>query len=133
MISATVAQLLANNAPPHSLPWYAPSAFFISLGVMAVITASHQTIFLNSVSFHVSADDRLGCILDIRSSDSVERKELWSRKLWLGTFMYSLPQLLLTYSIFALFIGLGLTHAEALWSRGPNGVWEAPEKASMTL
>lgn len=47
--------------------------------------------------------------------------------------MYGLPQFVLTYSIFALFAGIGLTTIPALWTRESAATWDGAQKIAVTV
>jgi hypothetical protein len=133
VISATVA-ILANTQNLSLAPWEASAAFFIALflSVMAVITAMHQSIFLNSMKHLPSASERLRHILGISPALTSGKDHYRRRLVRKGTFMYSLPQLTLTYSIFAMFIGLALVTICPLWSSNWQNEWRSPQKVSPT-
>jgi hypothetical protein len=128
-----VAQMLQTLAHPQS-PWTASAALFISLSLspMAVITALHNTIFLNCVSFHSSLDAKLKRIFGQRMGISGGRNGLWDSQVWLATFMYGIPQVLLSFSIISSFVGVGLIAISPLWTR-LDGVWDGPQKVSLSL
>lgn len=109
-------------------PWTASAAYIVSLclSIMAVVMALHQTVFLNSIEFLPKAE-RIGAIFGVQQSQEPEAASL-KRCARRGACMYSLPQFVLTYSIFALFVGIGLTTMSALWNREFEGAWNGSQK-----
>jgi hypothetical protein len=133
VISAMVAQMLQTLGLAQS-PWTASAAFFISLSLspMAVITALHNTIFLNCVSFHGSPDAKLKRIFGLQMGVSDGGNRRRNAQVWLATLMYSTPQVLLSFSIFSSFVGIGLMSISPLWIR-LDGIWDGPQKVCLTL
>lgn len=133
MVSAVVAQMLQTLQLFQS-PWTAPAALFISLFLssMAVIIALHHTTFLNCVSFHPSLDAKLKRIFQLPPINSDGENRLWSRRVWLGTLLYSMPGVLLSQTIICAFIGVGLIAVSPLWTR-LDDVWDGPQKVSPSM
>ncbi|KAJ2900155.1 hypothetical protein MKZ38_002569 [Zalerion maritima] len=138
VISAVVAQLFSSPLLVDP-PWTSLAALSISLTLspMAVVAALHHTVFLNAVLFEPGLDARLkrvfgtgrirvapGCPGEARRSEKLPGLR---RRLWLSTFVFGIPQLLLSYSIIASFAGIGLMITSPLWTRENNAVWERPQ------
>jgi hypothetical protein len=134
VISAMVAQLLQNVALSLS-PWEATAALYVllSLSIVAVVTALHHTIFLNSASFQPSVEDKLKCIFNLQRDAPRAGNRVWRRRVWLGTFIYSIPQVLLSYSIFGSFVGMGLIGISPFWTRDSDDVRDGPQKVSSSV
>ncbi len=99
---------------------------------MAVIIALHHTTFLNCVSFHPSLDAKLKRIFQLPPINSDGENRLWSRRVWLGTLLYSMPGVLLSQTIICAFIGVGLIAVSPLWTR-LDDVWDGPQKVSPSM
>jgi hypothetical protein len=83
-------------------PWTATAALLVSLcfGLISVITALHQTYFLNALSFRRNPVEQARRIIGAAAGQPQLRVRT------MGVFIWQLPQLALCYSIFALYIGL---------------------------
>ena len=132
-MSAVVAQML-QTLQLSQPPWTASAALFISVSLssMAVIIALHHTTFLNCVSFHPSLDAKLKRIFRPTPVNSDGKNHLRSRRVWLGTLIYSIPEVLLSHSIICSFTGVGLIAVSPLWTR-LDDVWDGPQKVSPSM
>lgn len=116
-------------------PWTARASYIVSLcfSVIAVIMALHQTVYLNSIDFLATADAITALFgrphsLMLPQSQGRLTPTATKHQIHKAIHIYGLPQLMLTYSIFSLFIGIGLTTVSALWSQEPPGIWDGPQK-----
>ena len=77
--------------------------------------AMHQTIFLNSLLF-LPVDESLQVALTGHKIDiQTPSTQIKRRTRVAGAHMYGLPQFVLTYAIYALFVGIGITTISPLW------------------
>ena len=134
MVSAVVAQMLQLPQLAAS-PWAASAALYISvtLSLMAVVTALHHTLFLTSTGFQPSLDARLQRVFGLQVAPAVdtasqhEGSSLRRWHTWARSFLFSIPQILLSYSIICSFVGVGLIAASPLWCRSDR-TWDGTQK-----
>ena len=118
-------------------PWPASAAVYLSLllSLMALVTALHHTIHLNSVLFQPSPNAKLWRILapQIHLQKPLTRDEaLGSQpRLGLRTLLFNIPQVLLSYSIICTFVAVSLMAIHPLWDR-TDGTWDRPQKVGDT-
>ena len=137
MVSAVVAQMLQLQQLQES-PWPASAAVYLSLllSLMALVTALHCTIYLNSVVFQPSYNAKIWRIFALQipiDHPPTRDKALGSQpRPWLRTLLFNIPQLLLSYSIICAFIAVSLMAIYPLWDR-TDGAWDRPQKVGCYL
>jgi hypothetical protein len=123
--------------PLQESPWPASAATYLALllSLMAIVTALHHSIFLNSVLFQPSRDAQLRRISGLPTSIDnplIERHGTlrpYQPAIWLRTILFNIPQLLLSFSIICKFIAVGVMAVYPIWYR-EDGSWDQPQKVS---
>ncbi|KIW34393.1 uncharacterized protein PV07_01171 [Cladophialophora immunda] len=150
LIAATGASLLSNPAL-SDVSWVATAAIYIALlfSIISVVTALHQTIHISTASkFENDAEGKLRRLFVLTEASKTAlldqtppppnptavavdkiRREKENRI----AFIFGLPQLLLSYSIFALFVGVALLGMNALWHRSGEDHWGDPQKIAVAV
>jgi hypothetical protein len=119
----------------HESPWPALAAAYLALllSLMAIVTALHHSIFLNSVLFQPSRDAQLRRVSGLPNSidnPPTERHGVpkpYQPCIWFRAIMFNIPQLLLSFSIICNFIVVGSIAVYPIWYR-EDGSWDNPQK-----
>ena len=129
-----VAQLLQNPALLLA-PWEATAALYTSLvlSIVAVVVALHETIYLNSAFFQPTIDEKLKCVFHLQRETHQPRSSGWRKIVFLGALSYSIPQILLSYSVFGSLLGMGLMVVNPLSRTDSNKEWGGAQKVGLNV